>query len=107
MMHSEVFKRHQSKGVLFREMVLFRPPDALSFVQDCRASGTRLLGFDGFSWISEEAIQTRLEDCLDVSLDRYSQMSDSERCLIAESFLEERLAKDLLFEMVVDSPTGY
>jgi hypothetical protein len=105
--HSEVFRRYQPKGVLFREMVLFRPNDALSFVRDCQTSGTRLLGFDGFSWISEEAIQVRLEDSLDVSLDRYSQMSESEKCLLAERFLEERLGKNLLFEMVVDSPTGY
>jgi hypothetical protein len=106
-MNSEIFSKYQPVGVVFREMVLFRPADALNFVRDCRTSGTRLLGFDGFRWISEENIQVMLEDSLDISHDSFSHLSESEKCKIAEEFIEKRLDKDLLFEMVVDSPSGY
>ena len=59
------------------------------------------MGFEGFTLSPNDMIQPHLEHLLDLSAIPYKDLSGADKLAIAEKFLEERLHRDLVFEMVI------
>jgi hypothetical protein len=91
----------RSQGVMHGKMLLLPPLTALEYIRVCREKGVVILGFDAFRLLSGDRIQPIMEDSLDLSATPFSRLSPFEGIEIAERFINERLGKNILFEMVI------
>jgi hypothetical protein len=101
-MSDEISSKFLSKGVMFRDILLLPPAAALEFVVECSDRNVRLLGFDGFRLLPEGQRQPIMEDCLNLSAEPFLHCTQAEGIGIAKLFIEERLAKEIFFEMVTE-----
>ena len=85
---------------MHRNTLLLPPPAALDFIRACRERGVQLLGFDAFRLLPGDRIQPIMDDSIDLSREPLLALSQSEGLQMAERFIEERIGKDILFEMV-------
>lgn len=98
----DTFAAIKAKGQMRRGTYLFPPVAALEFVNACRSSGVRLLGFDGFRLLGDEWIQPMLENSLDLSNQSHAGLTEVAKYDLAEGFLLARSHLDIVFEMVTD-----
>lgn len=92
----------EQRGVVHGGNILLPPNVALEFVRQCWARGVELLGFDAFRLLPGEQIQPIIEDSMDLSSSRFAASTTGERMKMAETFIDERLGKEIVFEMVVE-----
>jgi len=101
-MSKDINSKFISKGVIFHGVLLLPPLAALEFVRECLDGNITLLGFDGFHLLPEGQRQPIGEDCLDLTAEPFLHCNQSEGIGIAVRFIEERLEKNIFFEMVTE-----
>ena len=101
-MSNEINSKLLLKGVMFRDILLLPPRVALEFVLECSDRNIKLLGFDGFRLLPEGQRQPIIEDSLNLSAEPFLNCNQPEGISIAKLFIEERLEKDIFFEMVTE-----
>jgi len=98
-MNNELETAFLSRGVVRGNTLLLPPPTALEFLNECQKRGIPVLGFDAFRLLPEGRIQPIMDDSLDLSAELLSSCDEVEGLRFAQRFIEDRLAKDILFEM--------
>jgi hypothetical protein len=99
-MTQEIDALFRSRATVHGNTLLFAPSVALEYLRACHERGVRVLGFDAFRLLPEGRIQPIMDDSLDLSAQPFSHYSQGEGLVIAERFIKERMAKEILFEMV-------
>jgi hypothetical protein len=89
------------KGVLDAGILLLQPNDAIDLVRRCRDQLVPILGIDAFR-LGPARTQPILEDSIDFSSASVS-LEGPNAWRRAELFLQDRLRKDLFFEIVMGS----
>jgi hypothetical protein len=74
------------------------PIDAIALIRQAKARGIKLLGFDA-AYLRDGATQPSLEDSWDYTIAAYPPVSEAYGH--AATFIQERAAKGLFFEMVL------
>ena len=95
---TDVEKRFKDRALIRGGLLLLLGPIAIELIQQCRESGVRVLGVDGF-WITETTTQPDMSISLNLS-----DTAIEESWEAAESFIRERDQLGLYFEVVVASP---
>ena len=90
----------RSRAIVHENTLLLAPSVALEYLKSCRENGVQVLGFDAFRLLPGRRIQPIMDDSLDLSAQPLSGYSPADGLVIAERFIEERIGKDILFEMV-------
>ena len=75
------------------------PVDAIALIRQAKAKGIRLLGFDG-AFLDPDGIRLSQDDSWDYSSPAYLRVADPYGH--AAQFIQERAAKGLHFEIVLD-----
>ena len=92
----DIIKKFERTAIKHSNMLLFTSVQTLEIIEDCRKTGTRIYGIDGFK-ISDKWIQPIGEHSVDFS---YIQ---NEYALydMARTFIEKRMNQELFFEIVI------
>jgi hypothetical protein len=90
----------RSQATVHGNMLLLAPSVALEYLKSCRENGVQLLGFDAFRLLPGSRVQPIMDDSLDLSAQPLSGYSPADAFAIGERFIEDRIGKDILFEMV-------
>lgn len=85
-------------GVVRGNLLMLRPVDAIDFIRKCRERGVKVLGVDGFH-LTVETTRPDLGESIEIS-NRSHRGGDCWNQ--AEEFLNERMGRDLFFEVVTD-----
>jgi hypothetical protein len=88
--------RFASRGVKRGGLLLFRPAEALAFIDEARAERTPVLGIETFT-LTEQTTQSHLDHILDLS-DAEETFDTWSR---AAEFVSERADGDYFFEVTV------
>lgn len=95
---TSVEEEFRELGVLRGNLLMLRPADAIVFIRRCRERGVKVLGVDGFH-LTDETTQPDRGESIDLSgCSRRGGDSWNQ----AEGFLNERIERDLFFEVVTD-----
>jgi hypothetical protein len=91
-------KEFRSRARMPGSVLMLRPADAIEMVQKCRQSKVPVVGIDGFVLHQPQGTEPTIDtiDLSDASLDAESKNNCWD---LAESFLKNRLQKDLWFEV--------
>jgi hypothetical protein len=95
-----ITKQFEEKSIRVGDMFLFRPSDALDFIEACYREKLQLLGVEGFKLVGNK-IQPFQEHSNDIADAMISQNEFYEQ---TRKFIEKRGELDLWFEVVVIEP---
>jgi hypothetical protein len=94
-----VLERFRERGRDWKGILLLPGPAALDLLQTCVAEDLRILGVDGFAVSRGDALESRLEDCLDLSGREHWDYSVEELCELAADHV--RSCSATLFEVIL------
>lgn len=92
----DIIKKFEGVAIKHANMLLFTSLQALEIIEECKKTGTRIYGIDGFK-INNSWIQPFGEHSVDFSCvqNEYAVYD------LAKAFVENRTSLDLVFEIVL------
>lgn len=90
----EILRKFESKGIVRGGILFLRSAEARELVHECEKVGARILGIDAFK-LGELTTQPLMEHSI-----TFNDLHGNHA--YADSFLRDREALDLFFEIVVD-----
>jgi hypothetical protein len=101
-MTDDIHSEFLSRGIIHHRALLLPPDAALEFVRECSKRGIALLGYDAFRLLPNNVIQPIMDDSLNLTAEPYFHLTQGEGWALAEHLIEERLGRDIVFEMAID-----